>query len=213
MEAPLYNQIGSKVGTVALSEKLFGVRWNETLVHDIVEALRSSRRAGTAHAKDRGAVRGGGKKPWRQKGTGRARHGSSRSPIWVGGGVTHGPLKDKNYEKKTNKQARRKALAVVLSRKLKDGEVIFLDTLALDKAKTAEAAQMFKKFADASGFGVARKGGRTLVMVDKPDTSIVRAIRNLPYADVIEARNANVEQALIPKYVLITKDALSKITA
>jgi len=214
MEAPLYNQSGEKVGEIALPDKLFAARWRPTLVHEVILALQANRRKGTAHAKGRGDVRGGGKKPWRQKGTGRARHGSIRSPIWVGGGVTHGPIKDKKYGKKINKTAARTALASALAQKLRDAEVFFVDVLSLGEAKTKRAAELLKNFAkntDASKLGV--KGGRTLVLLPKPESSLIRSFRNLPYVEIDEARNINVEKALTPKYLLFTKDAVGKIAA
>ncbi len=213
MEAPLYNQSGEKIGTLVLPEKVFGVRWKPTLVHEVVLALQASRRAGTAHAKGRGEVRGGGKKPWRQKGTGRARHGSTRSPIWVGGGVAHGPRSEKNYTKKVNIQARRTALASLLSQKLKDGEALFVDALSLSESKTKHAASLLKEFSEKSGVGsVGKKGGRALILLPKSDPAIIRAFRNLPYVTVAEARNLNAEEALTPKYLLFTKNAVEKIS-
>jgi large subunit ribosomal protein L4 len=212
MEAPLYNQKGDMVGKVALSDALFGVRWSPTLVHETVLQIQANRRQAIAHVKDRGDVRGGGKKPWRQKGTGRARHGSTRSPLWVGGGVTHGPSKDKNFTTKINKNARRKALAAALSRKLKDGEVIFVDTLATEKPKTREAVAFLKTFGKAiSKENLGVKGGRALILTAKSQPEIVRAFRNLPYVQIMEARNINVEEALLPKYLLFTKDAVATI--
>jgi large subunit ribosomal protein L4 len=212
MEAPLYNQQGEKIGTLPLSEKLFGARWNPDLVHEVVTVLAASRRRGTAHTKGRGEVSGGGKKPWRQKGTGRARHGSTRSPIWVGGGVTHGPRSEKKYGGKINIAARRKALAVILSKKLKDNEIFFVDQISFEEAKTKIARGAIEKFAGSiAAEKFAHRGGRTLFLIEKPDTVVIRAMRNLPYVTVEEARNINVEKALTPKYVVITKEALSKI--
>src|SRR3989338_2870949 len=131
MEAKIYNQKGKVAGTVELPERVFAAKFRADLVHQVVESMRSNSRAGTADTKGRGEVRGGGRKPWRQKGTGRARHGSIRSPIWVGGGVTHGPLKEKNYKRKISKKMRAQALYSVLSKKLKEGEIVFIDSLSL----------------------------------------------------------------------------------
>ncbi|MBI4121441.1 MAG: 50S ribosomal protein L4, partial [Candidatus Ryanbacteria bacterium] len=203
---------GEKIGTVELSDKVFAARWRPTLVHETLLALQANRRAGTAHAKGRGEVRGGGKKPWRQKGTGRARHGSIRSPIWVGGGVAHGPVKEKNYSKKVNKQAARTALASALSQKLRDGEILFVDKLALTEAKTKRAFELLRNFgkkADAEQLG--GKGGRTLLLLPKSDNVLIRSFRNLPYIEVDEARNINVEKTLTPKYLIFTKEAAETI--
>ena len=128
MQANIYNQKGKDAGSIALPERVFAAKWRADLVHQVVEGMRSNKRAGTADTKGRGEVRGGGRKPWKQKGTGRARHGSSRSPIWVGGGVTHGPLAEKNYKRKISKKMRAQALFSVLSKKMKDGEIIFVDS-------------------------------------------------------------------------------------
>src|SRR3954462_9048133 len=132
MESPIYNAQGKKTGTVTLPESVFGVFWNDALMHQVVTSMHSNARPNVAHTKGRGEVRGGGRKPWQQKGTGRARHGSIRSPIWKGGGVTHGPRNEKVYARKINKGMRQKALLVALSRKAKDGEVILLESLFME---------------------------------------------------------------------------------
>src|SRR5476651_911859 len=139
MEAKIYNQKGVASGNITLPEKVFAAKWRSDLVHQVVQSMRSNKRAGTADTKDRGEVRGGGRKPWKQKGTGRARHGSTRSPIWVGGGVTHGPLAEKNYKRKVSKKMRAQALFSVLSKKLKDKEIIFVESLSLSEIKTKSA--------------------------------------------------------------------------
>src|SRR5690349_19754974 len=108
METTVYNQKGQEAGKIKLSEAVFGAPWNADLVHQVVVSMQSSARHSIAHTKTRGEVSGGGKKPWQQKGTGRARHGSTRSPIWVGGGIAHGPRSDKNYDRKVNKKAKTK---------------------------------------------------------------------------------------------------------
>src|SRR3989344_5532102 len=118
MEATIYNQSGKETGKITLPESIFGVPWNGDMVHQVVTSMNTSVRKPVAHTKTRGEVSGGGKKPWQQKGTGRARHGSTRSPIWVGGGVAHGPRNDRDYMEKINKKAKRKAVLAILSQKL-----------------------------------------------------------------------------------------------
>ena len=149
IEAPLHKQDGSK-GTVKLPEKLFSFPWSDELVHQVVVGIASNQRAATAHAKERAEVRGGGRKPWRQKGTGRARHGSIRSPLWVGGGVTFGPNKNKNHTKKINKKMQTKAFFTVLSEKLRSGSLVFIDNLVIENPSTKKAAEYIKKMCDES---------------------------------------------------------------
>ncbi len=152
METTLYNQKGASAGKLTLPTSVFGVKWNADLVHQVAVAMMANKRSGTAHTKDRSEVSGGGKKPWAQKGTGRARHGSSRSPIWVGGGVTFGPRAEKDYSQKINKKMRTKALFTVLSKKMADGKVLFVDTLSLSEMKTKSAAVVVADLAKVSGF-------------------------------------------------------------
>ncbi len=129
MKADVYNLNNEVVGSVDLPDTVFGVRYNAALVKQVIDAQLANRRSPWAHTKTRGEVSGGGKKPWRQKGTGRARHGSTRSPIWVGGGVAHGPRNDRDYSQKVNKKMKQAALFAAISRKAKDGEVKVFDTL------------------------------------------------------------------------------------
>ena len=138
MKADVYNLKNEVVGTMELPAEVFGTKWNATLVQQVLEAQLANARQPWAHVKDRSEVRGGGKKPWRQKGTGRARHGSTRSPIWVGGGKAHGPRNDKDYSQKVNKKMKRVALFSVLSKKAKDGEVKVFDTLVVRGAENKE---------------------------------------------------------------------------
>ena len=128
MTTEVYNLQGQRVGKLELPGNIFGVKWNPVLVHQALLAQLANRRNPWAHAKGRGEVRGGGRKPWRQKGTGRARHGSIRSPLWVGGGKAHGPIKSRDYSQKLNKKMRRLAILSVLSKKAKDGDIKFFDT-------------------------------------------------------------------------------------
>src|ERR1035437_4179320 len=142
METAVYNQKGGDAGKITLPEHIFGLNWNSDLVHQVAVSMASNARQPIAHAKTRGEVRGGGKKPWQQKGTGRARHGSTRSPIWVGGGVTHGPRNDKNFDRKVSKKMKTKALYTILSKKYKEGEVLFVDSIVLKEGKTKLAMGM-----------------------------------------------------------------------
>lgn len=139
MESKVYNQKGEEVGKITLPEQVFDLPWNADLVHQVVVGMQANARTPVAHTKDRSEVRGGGRKPWQQKGTGRARHGSRRSPIWKGGGVTFGPRNEKIYSKTINKKMRAKALFTALSQKLKDNEVLFVDTLSFTEPKAVEA--------------------------------------------------------------------------
>lgn len=208
MKVTMYNQQGERVGATDLPESVFGLKWNADLVHQVVTSYAANKRRGTAHAKGRGEVRGGGRKPWRQKGTGRARHGSIRSPLWKGGGVTHGPLKEKVYKKKIPKKMARKALYTVLSAKARDKEIIVLDDLKFAEPKTKLAAEMFSKFSKHKEFPHIVKGNGVLVALAGKDDAARRALRNLPYIGIGEARNLNAHEILQYKYLVFPKNAL-----
>lgn len=205
MEAKIYNQKGGDAGKITLPEKVFAAKWRADLVHQVVEGMRSNSRSGTADTKDRGEVRGGGKKPWKQKGTGRARHGSSRSPIWVGGGITHGPLSAKNYDRKISKSMRAQALFSVLSKKMKDGEIIFVDSLSIDKPKTKDAVTVMNDLAKATGYKmlVNSKKPKVLTALFARNSNTEKSYRNLPQLDLVFVKNLNPLDILNHKYLLI----------
>ena len=205
MEAKIYNQKGAEAGMITLPEKVFGAKWRADLVHQVVEGMKSNKRAGTADTKDRGEVRGGGKKPWKQKGTGRARHGSTRSPIWVGGGVTHGPLAEKNYKRKIGKKMRAQALFSVLSKKLKDKEIIFVDSLSLSEIKTKPAVDVMKNLAKVSGIKIlaTSKKPRVLAALFGRDEKAEKSFRNIPARELVFLKNLNPMDVLNYKYLLI----------
>ena len=205
MDAPIYNQKGVKTGSVALPASVFGVKWNPDLVHQVVQSMRSSARAGTAHTKMRGEVRGGGRKPWKQKGTGRARHGSIRSPLWVGGGVSHGPRSEKNYARAINKKMKRAALLSVLSAKLRDKEILFLNSIAFPEVKTKDARETLRNISSAAGFeGLAKKKhNAALILTPRKDAVVEKSFRNLGNVGVEEARNLNILDALKYTYLII----------
>ena len=205
MEAKIYNQKGESAGTIALPEKVFEAKWRSDLVHQVVEGMRSNKRSGTADTKDRGEVRGGGRKPWKQKGTGRARHGSSRSPIWVGGGVTHGPLAEKNYKRKITKSMRAQALFSVLSKKMKDGEIIFVDSLATTDIKTKGALEVMKNLSKATGLKplANSKKPRVLTALYGRSEKTEKSFRNLPQLEIVFLKNLNPLDVLNHQYLLI----------
>lgn len=204
MEAKIYNQKGKEAGAVKLPEKVFSAKWRADLVHQVVEGMRSNNRAGTADTKDRGEVSGGGKKPWKQKGTGRARHGSTRSPIWVGGGVTHGPIKEKNYKRKISKKMRAEALFSVLSKKLKDGEILFVDTLSMTDAKTKKASEVMQNLSNIKGYKLlGSKNKKTLVAFYGRNEKTEKSFRNLPQLKTAFLKNLNPLEVLQYKYLLM----------
>ena len=205
ISAKIFNQKGKEAGSIELPAKVFGAKWRSDLVHQVVEGMRSNKRAGTADTKGRGEVRGGGKKPWKQKGTGRARHGSTRSPIWVGGGVTHGPLAEKNYKRKISKKMRAQALFSVLSRKLKEGELVFVDSLAMAAIKTADGVQVINSIAKASGMKLPTKSknAKVLTALFARDEKIEKTFRNISTLDLVFLKNLNPLDVLNHKYLLI----------
>lgn len=206
MEAKIYNNKGVESGSVTLPEKIFGLKWNGDLVSQTINSMRSSQRAGTADAKGRGDVRGGGKKPWKQKGTGRARHGSTRSPIWVGGGAAHGPKAEKNYDRKVNKKAKNKALFTLLSAKYKDGELLFIDNLEMSDIKTKNAVSVLKNLSKVSGFEKLsyKSGNRALIYTSNNSEKTVKSFRNINTTLVEETRNMDPLTVAKYKYVIIS---------
>ncbi|KKQ05774.1 MAG: 50S ribosomal protein L4 [Candidatus Nomurabacteria bacterium GW2011_GWF1_36_47] len=193
METQIYNQKGKSVGKFELPESIFGVPWNGDLVHQVVTAMQANARTPVAHTKTRGEVRGGGKKPWKQKGTGRARHGSTRSPIWKGGGVTHGPRNDKVYDQKINKKMKAKALYTVLSEKLRKGQLIFVEELNLKAIKTKDAVAVMKDLSGIKGFErmVGGKKPNTYISVPAKGDVLKKSFANIPTVEIDEVFTAN----------------------
>lgn len=205
MKATIYNTKGADVGSIELPEAVFGAEWNADLVHEVVTSMQANARTSTADAKGRGDVRGGGKKPWKQKGTGRARHGSRRSPIWRGGGVTHGPIADKDYSKKINKKARAKALAVTLSKKYADGEVLFVDAFAFTQPKAKDARTVLVSLSSIKGIE-SLKGKRknaALIITHGKDENTAKSFQNFGNIAVAQAKDINPVEILTHKYVII----------
>lgn len=206
MDTKIYNTQGKETGKLTLPTEVFDVPWNGDLVHQVVVAMQANARTNVAHAKDRSEVRGGGKKPWRQKGTGRARHGSIRSPIWIGGGAAHGPRKEKDYAKKINKKTKTKALFAVLSQKIRDGEVLFVDELNLEEKKTKTAKDILQKLSSVKGFEqlAGKKKNAALITTATSEENTYKSFSNFNNIAIEEARNLNPLDLLQYKYVVIT---------
>ena len=207
MKIETYNQSGEKVGQTLLPKEIFDIEINPDLVYQVAVSQMANRRKTIAHTKTRGEVSGGGRKPWRQKGTGRARHGSIRSPIWRHGGVVFGPRKEKIFKKEIPKKMRRKALSMVLSAKAKENLLILLDSLKIEKAKTKLMAKIIenlkKKIKDFKG--------SLLIALPQKEETIYRAGRNIPDVGIIEARNLNALDLLSFKYLLMPKETIKVI--
>lgn len=208
MEAIVYNQKGEKLNAVNLPESVFGLKMNPDLVYQVAVTQAANRRRITAHTKDRGEVSGGGKKPWRQKGTGRSRHGSNRSPIWRHGGVVFGPRNDKVYGGKINKKMRRKALAMVLSAKASGGMMVLVDKIEFDVPKTKVMAQMLEAIKKVNeNF----KTGKVLVVLPEFEKNAVLSGRNIPGAEMIEAAKLNTLDLLNAKCLLLPSAAVKVV--
>jgi large subunit ribosomal protein L4 len=203
MKVDIYNQKGEVAGSATLPKEIFGVDLNSDLVHQVAVSLMGNKRQVSAHTKFRGEVSGTGKKPWRQKGTGRARHGSMRSPIWRKGGISHGPRTERIFEREIPKKMRRKALFMVLSEKAKGKNLIILDKFELEKGKTKEMAQILVK--------LPCKNESTLIATANHDKKVFLATRNIKKTNIYDARNLNVLDLLNSKYLLITKDSIKTI--
>lgn len=208
MNYTLYDQNAENVGKVSLPDSIFDVPMNNDLLHQIVVSQMANRRQNIAHTKQRGEVRGGGKKPWRQKGTGNARHGSIRSPIWKGGGATFGPRAEIDFKKSINKKMARKALFIALSSKLKDKELIIMDEVKMENWKTKEMASIIKKIAEL----FKSKHATILLITDKKmKDTVERIVRNLPKVDVIEAKNLNALDVVARKNLIMLKNSIGVI--
>lgn len=205
MKTKTYNLDGKATGEVELQDRIFKVEANHDLIHQVVVAQMANSRVAIADTKDRGEVRGGGKKPWKQKGTGRARHGSTRSPIWKGGGVAFGPTSDRNYTKRINKKMKTKALFMVLSEKLKQEKLFVVDNFdALDKPSTK---QMIKMLA------ALKINSKTLFALDEKQESVMRSAANVGQVSLIASGALNVVDLLKNDVLVTTTKGIEKMEA
>ncbi|MBI4457741.1 50S ribosomal protein L4 [Candidatus Uhrbacteria bacterium] len=197
----VYNAQGNQTGEKEVSAEVFGVAVKPTLVHEVVVGLRSNARGPWAHTKTKGEVRGGGKKPWKQKGTGRARQGSIRSPQWIGGGIVFGPRNERNYSKKINRKVKRLALVMSLSDKVANDRLMLVESFGVN-GKTKEIVSFLGKF--------PVKGKVVLVMPTR-EAAVVRAVRNLEQVRVSGAGNLSLLDILAAEAVFATPEAVSQL--
>jgi large subunit ribosomal protein L4 len=206
--APLgqvYSMKGEKLSTVSLPAELFAAPWRSDLVHQVTTAMQANARQNRAHTKDRSEVSGGGKKPWKQKGTGQARHGSSRSPIWRHGGITFGPRNERNYSEKINKKMRNGALASILSQKAKDGELILVDAFDFSVPKTAEAKKSLMGIATAFMGKKFKHNKAALIALASYNGNAIKSFRNMGNVATEEVRSLSPLNVLSHKYLVIEK--------
>ncbi|WP_027339539.1 50S ribosomal protein L4 [Halonatronum saccharophilum] len=201
-EITLYNAEGQETGNVSLNENIFDVEVNEHVVHEVVVAQLAAKRVGTAKTKTRGEVSGGGRKPWRQKGTGRARHGSIRSPLWVGGGTTFGP-QPRKYKKKVPKKVKKLAIKSALTSKVEENNLVVLDNIDFAEPKTKKMVSLLDKF------GVASE--KVLIVLDERNDNVYKSARNLQGVRVVTPNRVTVYDLLNSKKVIMTKEAVSKV--
>lgn len=207
IEAPIFSMDGAKVGTITLPESIFGAPWRSDLVHQVTTAMQANARQNRANTKDRAEVSGGGKKPWKQKGTGQARHGSSRSPIWRHGGVTFGPRSERDYSEKINRKMRIAALLSAISKKAKDGEIIFVDAFTFAVPKTAVAKSALEKLAEGAGAAplVTKKKNAALFALAAYNANAIKSFHNFGNVMTEEMRNLNPVDVMTHKYLIIEK--------
>ena len=196
----VFNLDSEVTGQLELSDAIFGVPVKSHVLHEVVVYQLAKRRAGTAKTKGRSEVRGGGKKPWRQKGTGRARAGTSRSPIWRGGGIIHGP-QPRDYEMRVPKKVRRLALKMALSQKVLDDEFKVIDQFKLDRIRTKDFVELLDRF----------ELGKTLVVLPEPDEIIEKSARNIPNVKVLRSEGLNVYDLLDYHAVILSRECVSRI--
>lgn len=196
----LFNKEGKQVGDVELNDNVFGVEVNQYAMHQVVVALLANKRQGTQSAKTRAEVRGGGIKPWRQKGTGRARQGSIRAPQWIKGGIVFAP-KPRDYRMSIPKSMKRVAMKSALTSKVNDNELVILEDLTFDAIKTKQVVEVLK----------ALNANKTLIITAESDENVYKSARNIEGVSIIPANNINVYDLLKFSKVIMTKDAVSKI--
>lgn len=202
MITEVINQKNEKVGEINLPDKVFNVKWNPDLVHQVMAVQLANKRKSLAHTKDRSEVSGGGKKPWRQKGTGRARHGSIRSPLWPGGGITFGPRNDKIFARKINKKMKRLAVVSLLSKKMADKEIKIIDNFNITDHKTKNLQSLAR---------AVIKNSSALLVPEIGNKNLYMASRNLQKVSASAAANLNVYELLTHRYIIFAEASVKEL--
>jgi large subunit ribosomal protein L4 len=200
LKTTLYNAQGEKKGETTLPESVFALPSNDVLLHQVYVAISANLRTVIAHTKDRGERSGSGRKPWKQKGTGRARAGAVRSPLWRKGGVTFGPTKDRNFTKQTNRKMRQKATLIALSEKVRSEKLRVVDAFSFEAMKT--------KFFDTMLLSIGARPGRVLALYAPDERETMRIARNIPKVENVLAQNVSVYDLLNAEYVLLTEKSV-----
>ncbi len=212
MEVDVYSFDKPEKKSLTLDKEFFDIPLNQNFLYQVIRAQNLNLKKSTAHTKTRGEVRGGGKKPWSQKYTGRARHGSIRSPLWVGGGVVFGPRNEKSYFKKINRKSKNKALFMALSAKLRDKEVVFIEDINLNgKLKTKDFLNKFKDFVNRIFQKDFDEKQSYLIITPVPDFNLKRVSANKKNIQVISSQSVSALLILSKKYIIILKDAISEL--
>jgi large subunit ribosomal protein L4 len=213
LSVKLYNQNAEEVGQLELADKIFGVKKNDAVIHQVVVAHMANERQVLAHTKDRSEVRGGGKKPWKQKGTGRARQGSIRSPQWIGGGIVFGPNKERNFKRKINKKMDNKAMFMALSDRAISGNFLALDKLEIAEFKTKVFNDIITKLEAKLPTKKKLKSKRSILLInDKKDDKVKRSGKNLPGVEIINLNNINIIDLLKYKNLIMTEAGIKVLT-
>ena len=203
LKVDIIDKKGTKVDTISIPVEVFGVEENNALVHQVYIIKRGNQRNNYAHTKIRSDVRGGGAKPWQQKGTGRARHGSRRSPIWVGGGITFGPRSERNFTRKINKKMNKKAIAVVLSSKLKENNIRVVQDLDFEKPSTKQALQVLN--------ALKHEKGSALILGTKQDNNFVKSFHNIQKMTPQSVQRINIVDLLHHQACIFSRAGLEEL--
>ena len=209
LKVPVYNQKGEKVGEQDLNPEIFGLEIKEEVIHQVVVSLLANQRHNFAHAKNKSEVRGGGKKPWRQKGSGRARAGSTRSPLWRGGGIIFGPNKDRNYSQKINKKLKRKVLLMCFSEIVKQNQLYIIDKIDLAEIKTKAFFMILNKI--IPDYSTGKENKKVIFSLPEKDLNLISSARNIENLKILPVTNLNILDCLKYNHLVLNLQGIKKV--